>query len=329
MNKARIVTPARLHFGLFGWGPEALRQFGGFGLMINQPGFDFTISMDKTCELDSIKENNLINSGLLERIKQNLKETGAILPEFNLKMHTSIPSHHGLGSGTQCALAVAELMAIAAGRREMKLHELADLAGRHPRSGVGAYGYFNGGLIVDGGHKTGLGSHRSLAPVLCRLQWPVEWKIVLLIPEEAAGTHGDEESRAFAELPPPCLESMNLVARTTLTAFLPAVAESDFIPAISALETVQQQVGRWFAPAQGNSIYGSPVRDSLVNAMKSAGLRGAGQSSWGPTLFGFSNLTDDQTRALIDKVQLACPDIKFQSIITEANNTGRQLEIIS
>lgn len=327
MKKVRLVTPARLHFGLFGWGPEAFRQFGGFGLMINRPGFDFTISMDEPCEFESVEKNNLNLTGLVERIKENLRQTGATLPEFSLKIDAVTPAHHGLGSGTQRALALAEILAIAAGRHELKLHELADLAGRHPRSGVGAYGYFNGGLIVDGGHKTGLGAHRELAPTICRMQWPIHWKIVLLIPQEAAGTHGDEETRAFAELPAPPVKSMNLVTRTTLTAFLPAVAECDFISAMTALETVQHEVGQWFAPAQGNSIYGSSDRDRLVHAMKSAGLHGAGQSSWGPTLFGFSHLTDVQIRGMVEQVRQACPEIRFQSIITEANNTGRQREM--
>ena len=36
----RILTPSRLHFGLLGWGPQAPRQFGGVGLMVERPGLE-------------------------------------------------------------------------------------------------------------------------------------------------------------------------------------------------------------------------------------------------------------------------------------------------
>ena len=41
--RMRIRTPSRLHFGLLGWGPQASRQFGGVGLMIDAPGIDLVV----------------------------------------------------------------------------------------------------------------------------------------------------------------------------------------------------------------------------------------------------------------------------------------------
>ena len=41
--RMRIRTPSRLHFGLLGWGPQAGRQFGGVGLMIDSPGIDLLV----------------------------------------------------------------------------------------------------------------------------------------------------------------------------------------------------------------------------------------------------------------------------------------------
>ena len=40
MTQFRIRTASRLHFGLLGWGPQAARQFGGVGLMIEAPGIE-------------------------------------------------------------------------------------------------------------------------------------------------------------------------------------------------------------------------------------------------------------------------------------------------
>ena len=38
-----IRTASRLHFGLLGWGPEIVRQFGGIGLLIESPGMEVTL----------------------------------------------------------------------------------------------------------------------------------------------------------------------------------------------------------------------------------------------------------------------------------------------
>ena len=42
-DRLQIRTPSRLHFGLFGWGPEVGRQFGGIGLMIGDPGVQLLV----------------------------------------------------------------------------------------------------------------------------------------------------------------------------------------------------------------------------------------------------------------------------------------------
>ena len=39
-DATRDPDPSRLHFGLLGWGPQAPRQFGGVGLMIEKPGLE-------------------------------------------------------------------------------------------------------------------------------------------------------------------------------------------------------------------------------------------------------------------------------------------------
>ena len=38
----RLTAPSRLHFGLLAWGPNAPRQFGGVGLMVDHPGLTIT-----------------------------------------------------------------------------------------------------------------------------------------------------------------------------------------------------------------------------------------------------------------------------------------------
>lgn len=327
MKSACVTTPARLHFGLFGWGPEALRQFGGFGLMIQQPGLSISAKIAETDVITAPPAHQKQLQRLIAQVRLNLAMHGYPSPHVELTMDQAMPTHHGLGSGTQRALAVARLLAVLAGYPEMKLQALADLAGRFPRSGVGAYGFQQGGLIVDGGHAQGLGEHTALAPLVSRMQWPEGWRVVLIIPQEPEGTHGTQELQAFKNLDPPELQSMNEVARATLTSFLPAVAEADFNTAMNSLEQVQKHVGQWFAPAQNGSVYGSPTRDSIVQEMKSAGLRGVGQSSWGPTLFGFSQASAIDIEKTIQDIIRPFPDLIIRSFVTQANNQGHQFTV--
>lgn len=322
MKSAHVTTPARLHFGLFGWGPEAMRQFGGLGLMIRQPGLTISaqVADDEMITSPPGHEKTLLK--LITQVRLNLAMHGYPSPNVELKVEQAIPVHHGLGSGTQRALAVARLLAELAGYPEIQLQSLADLAGRFPRSGVGAYGFQQGGLIVDGGHARGLGEHQALAPLVSRMHWPEHWRAILIIPQEPQGTHGTEELQTFRSLQPPKMQSMDIVARATLTSFLPAVAETDFNTAMSALEQVQHHVGQWFAPAQSGSVYGSPVRDRLVQAMKTVGLRGVGQSSWGPTLFGFSESSEMDIQRKVHNIKMEFSNININALITHADNHG-------
>jgi predicted sugar kinase len=43
-----LQAPSRLHFGLFGWGPAAPMQFGGLGLMIQNPQLELTVQLNET-----------------------------------------------------------------------------------------------------------------------------------------------------------------------------------------------------------------------------------------------------------------------------------------
>jgi beta-RFAP synthase len=194
-------------------------------------------------------------------------------------------------------MALATAIAFFSGYKTNSVHELAALANRFPRSGVGIHGFFHGGLIVDKGHPADLSGHLQIAAFDSRKYWPSQWEIILLIPNEPAGVWGLEERKAFADLPAPPANEMAHVRDVVYNGFLPAIESSDFASAMTALESLQSTVGGWFAPAQGGSIYGSPLRDQLVKQMRQVGLRGVGQSSWGPTLFGFAQST------LIDSIE--------------------------
>ena len=52
----------------------------------------------------------------------------------------------------------------------------------------------------------------------------------------------------------------------------------------TAIGEIQRRVGDYFAPAQGGR-YASPAVAAVVARLRARGVRGVGQSSWGPTVF--------------------------------------------
>jgi beta-RFAP synthase len=107
---------------------------------------------------------------------------------------------------------------------------------------------------------------------------------VLAIPAAEPGLSGGAEAAAFAGLRPDPDRSA-LIARIVLTALLPALVERDLVEFGAAVSRLQRLVGDAFAQIQGGTFH--PRADALVDALLRLGAAGAGQSSWGPAVYGF------------------------------------------
>jgi beta-ribofuranosylaminobenzene 5'-phosphate synthase len=108
---------------------------------------------------------------------------------------------------------------------------------------------------------------------------------VLAIPSGQAGLSGSAEAHAFATLPEPPQQEIERVAHLVLMALLPAAADGDLRTFGRALTEIQQINGRWFAAAQGDTFAPGLPR-TLIDLMLAGGAAGAGQSSWGPAVYG-------------------------------------------
>jgi beta-RFAP synthase len=114
---------------------------------------------------------------------------------------------------------------------------------------------------------------------------PPEWRCVLAIPEMGPGLSGAPEEDAFRNLPPPPAELVGRIAQLILMGLLPALIEED-LPAFGArLTELQRLVGQMFQPAQG-ARFAHPVVRELIDELLAGGASGAGQSSWGPAVYG-------------------------------------------
>ena len=319
MPRLVLRTPSRLHFGLLSWGPQAARQFGGVGLMIEAPGL--TIAAEPA---DSWEASGPLATRVLDfagRAAGRLASRGRFVRPASFEIVGAPPEHVGLGVGTQLGLGVARLVSELAGVRGPTVEDLAELSGRGLRSGIGLHGFAKGGLIVDGGRA----SPEGIPPLLARLDFPVEWSVLVVIPRQGPGLHGPREVRAFAELPPSPEALTDRLCRLVLLGLLPAAIERDLPRFGEALEEIQGRVGQGFAAAQGGT-FARPELEAVVREMRAAGLHGVGQSSWGPALYGFSDDPAGERLATLDRL-IARLGLEADSAFwTAANLHGASIE---
>ena len=322
MTPFRLATPSRLHFGLLSWGKKTGRQFGGVGLMVQRPGLVVRAELAEEWSVEGPLSQRAL--GIARRVASHLESLGRSVRPLRLEVVSSPPEHAGLGTGTQLSLAIARCVATGAGlsAAEAPGGVLAGWTGRGVRSGVGLHGFDGGELIVDGGHRPG--SERAIPPMLCRQSFPKNWSVLMVIPTLATGLSGDQEVEAFSSLPPFSEALVDKLCRLVLLDILPATAESDLEGFGAALDELQMRVGSAFAPAQGG-IYAHPALSNLVTWLRHAGLQGVGQSSWGPTLYGFLETDTEREAAILEGFHKEFRSPAATIFWTKADDNGAQL----
>lgn len=273
-----VETAARLHFGLFDLRGTLGRRFGGIGAAAPAP--TLLVSAEPADTLIVMGEDAERAAGFARRFLDRhgcaCECTGA-----RLCVHRALPSHVGLGSGTQLALAVARALAELYGI-SADTPALARAVGRAKRSAIGTWAFDGGGLVVDGGTR---GDEDTVAPLIARLPFPPNWRCIVAVPDSAPAISGSAEAAAFAQLPPPPERDVERVAHLVLMALLPAIAEGDLRTFGGALTAIQAITGHWFAEVQGGTYAAGPSEE-LVRRMTEWGASGVGQSSWGPAVYG-------------------------------------------
>jgi beta-ribofuranosylaminobenzene 5'-phosphate synthase len=315
--RVRIRTPSRLHFGLLGWGPQAGRQFGGVGLMIDSPGIDLVVEPASSWIIEGPRAPRV--EQLIAHLRATSDEMGMALRPAHIRVESVPPEHIGLGVGTQLCLAVASAVLSVAGKTDVPVEDLARWTGRGRRSGIGLHGFEHGGLIVDGGRR----NEADIPPLLAHLPFPDAWSVLIVRPPGESGLHGPDENRAFANLPPITSDVTDSLCRLVLLEILPAVIERDLAAFGAALGELQARVGACFAPAQGG-IYSTTRALQIVATLRDLGFVGVGQSSWGPTLYAFSSCTEQDITMLAERVRRQLGLDETSVFWTRAANQGAQ-----
>jgi beta-ribofuranosylaminobenzene 5'-phosphate synthase len=273
MTSVRVEAPARLHMGMLDVAGGGMRRFGGLGVALSRPAAVVEASPSDDVTAEGPDSERAL--AVARRCREALGLSGGA----RIRVVEAIPAHVGLGSGTKLALAVTAALTALAGQT-LEPPALARAAGRGARSAVGLWTFVRGGLVVEGGVRPGV---EQPAPLLARHAIPDEWRCVLAIPHAEPGLSGGEEAEAFARLRPDA-DRAALIAQLVLTSLLPGLAEADLTEFGAALTRIQRLVGESFASVQGGVFH--PHAAPVVDAMLRLGAAGAGQSSWGPAVYG-------------------------------------------
>jgi len=270
-----VESSARLHFGVLDLRGSRGRWFGGLGASVARPTLRLSTSRADTLSAQGEDAERAREFARLFLAHHHLRG-GA-----DIRVHQALPSHVGLGSGTQLALAVARALAELYGV-ESDARGLASAVGRGKRSAIGTWTFEDGGLVVEGGRRAGTD---ECGPLIARVPIPSTWFCILAIPEGAPGISGAGEAEAFATLPAPSERDVERVAHIVLMSLLPALADADLPGFGRALTEVQEITGQWFTSVQGGTFAPGGSAD-LVRRLREWGASGVGQSSWGPAVYG-------------------------------------------
>ena len=294
LDERRVIvkTPSRIHVTLIDMHGESGRVDGGVGIALDEPGVLVEVRQNPVLEVtggDSVIRDQI--AGFARLVLEKIHAGGSVA--ITVRQH--IPSHVGLGSGSQLALAVARATGECYGST-LPVKELALLVGRGGTSGIGTAAFGQGGFIIDGGHRFGTGCEKSEfrpsrasrgvrpPPVIVRHEFPEDWRILVAMPQLPAGASGKKETDIFRNYCPVPLSDVQALCHEVLMRMLPGIVERDLDLFGSSINAVQhlgfKKVELSLQPKE------IPL---LMDHMRSAGAAGAGMSSFGPTVYAIGD----------------------------------------
>jgi len=318
----RVETGCRLHFGFCNLSLGRERLYGSLGVALDQPrvAVEAERADAVVCRHDRARE-------YVERACTVLDVPGA-----DVTVHRDLPVHVGFGSGTQLALAVLAAVSRVYDR-DAEVRTRAPELGRGGRSGVGVAAFESGGFVLDAGHPTERFTTSrpprgewTVPPVAARHEVPPDWRFVLVLPDAPPGKADDSEDesmRAAVESADAGLADQ--ISGVVTRRVLPALATGDVDAFGAAVAEVGRLNGAWYAGEQGG-VYRPPAGAIVDELADSPAISGAGQSSWGPSVYGVTDA--DRAGAAEDagRGALNAAGVDGDVLVVQPRNHGATVE---
>ncbi|MFD1562243.1 beta-ribofuranosylaminobenzene 5'-phosphate synthase family protein [Haloarchaeobius amylolyticus] len=321
MTTATVSAGARLHVGFQNLSLARERLYGGIGVGLAEPRV--TVTAEPAADITT--DDPLVDR-YARRAIDVLEVSGVAVT-----LEESLPRHVGLGSGTQLALTVLMATARAHGL-EPRVREHAPAMGRGGRSGGGVATFEDGGFVVDAGHPTNRFTTEppaegdwTVPPVVARHDLPAEWRFLVVVPDADPGRSGDDEDesmRAVVERADPAVADE--IAGVVTRKLLPAAAAGRLEAFGEAIAEIGRKNGVWYADAQGGVF--RPPAGALVESLEDCPvLSGVGQSSWGPAVYGVTDVDHAAEAEAAARDALAERGLEGRVVLAEPAQRGARV----
>lgn len=333
-ERVRVRSLGRIHFGLLEISESEPNCYGGIGLMVESATAVLEATICQSVHSRCVVEADAYWQPRIEAVSNKWLETHGSLPVDSIRVIESPLPHQGMGSGTQMACSVAALLSAAEHQRTQvktagianvtklfSIESLSKQSQRGKRSNIGLCGFLEGGFVFDRGMQLANGPDEVSLPRTQRFEFP-DWPVLVLQDTESRGDSGDDEARMFERCSLVSNPNRELMIGTIEHEILPAIAWKDWEQFDIALGRYGRWAGKIFEPVQGG-VYRSPQIAHCVDVAIKLGLRGATQSSWGPTVCAFAR---DAEHALWchSRLQTELPRLKVST--TRGANGPAQVE---
>jgi beta-ribofuranosylaminobenzene 5'-phosphate synthase len=318
----RVAAGARLHFGFVNLSLEHERLYGGLGAALETPQTTVVAEPNETVECDH------------PDARAYAKQAASLLdvPGATLTVESSLPRHAGLGSGTQLALAVFDAVA-RANDVEHDVRVAAPELGRGGRSGIGVASFEDGGFLVDAGHPSArfttarpADGEWTVPPVAVRHTIPEEWRFLLVLPDADPGRDGDDEDDSMRSVVERADASVSdRIAGVLTRRLLPAIADGSADRFGEAIAEIGRLNGTWYADEQGG-VYRPPVGELVATLSEDPAVFGAGQSSWGPVVYGVTDADHAAEARTAGRAALDAADVSGEVRVVRGRNSGSSVE---
>ncbi|MFA6372746.1 MAG: beta-ribofuranosylaminobenzene 5'-phosphate synthase [Methanothrix sp.] len=322
-QRVLIQTPSRLHLTLTDLTGSSGRVDGGVGVTLDEP--NILLEAVRCEDLVAVGENANRALDAARAVQKHLGLGGA-----RLSIRSGYRTHAGLGSGTQIGIAAGKAMCELY-NQQLSVREIARITRRGGTSGIGTAAFETGGFLIDGGHSYGPGKDKmSFSPsaacggvrpasVTMRHDFPRDWKIILALPDIAAGAHGKMEVDIFRDYCPLPIAEVHELCYQILVRMVPSLVEENLDDFGAAVNRVQE-IG--FKKIE--VMMQHPVVHRLMAYMREAGAACAGLSSFGPTVYA---ITDTQGQDIEASAREAMREVGGEVLITRARNEGARVRM--
>ncbi|MEM1623093.1 MAG: hypothetical protein QXL79_02180 [Sulfolobales archaeon] len=318
MSVWKIVVKAgyRLHLGFYRYLDDDI-AYGSIGIALEEPYLELKLTAPSNDGKLHLKIPTDEAREAVAAVAKSLGLTNGVLEISGYLRH-----HVGLGSLTRVYLTTAIASSAMLKKTDLNLEELLVKLGRCKYSCVGYYTLLYGGLAVD----TGVKLHDGGVPKpLTLMKFPRHWYVVLVVPE-GRGLRESEEAD-FMNNPTPVNEQRELYKALVELMVGARLERIDLF--VRGVEFIQRVAGKYFSQAQGG-YFSSPYGELIARIMNENGLRGIGQSSWGPAIYGFTDsyaAAEAARREILSSLNRA--GVSCDSWISRVSEIGYTVQISS